>query len=395
VILLLALACIVCAGAWSAAFSNQVSTDDAQVDSHITSVSPRISGYIDRLLVNDNQQVAAGELLARIDPRDYQADVDQAAAAYHIAAAQAKSAHVTVQLTRDTVSSTIESSIAARVASESELLRSQTSLDQAATATLKAAEAAVEAKRAVNARAQSDLARYRPLLETKDVSQLQFDAVKATALVSASELALAEQKFAEAQKSVNIAQAQASAAMAQLNRSKALVRQSEAQQQQIDERNAQYQSAAAAIGRAKAQLESATLQLSYTEIRAPIAGVVTQKTVQLGDHVSPGQLLLTIVPLDQVYVTANFKETQLSEMRTGQRVAIKADMYSDLEFEGSVDSISAAAGSRQALLPPQNATGNFVKVVQRVPVKILVKPSSRAGAVLRPGTNVKATVYVR
>ena len=186
-----------------------------------------------------------------------------------------------------------------------------------------------------------------------------------------------------------------SAAMAQLNRSKALVRQSEAQQQQIDERSAQYQSAAAAIGRAKALLESATLQLSYAEIRAPIAGVVTQKTVQLGDHVSPGQLLLTIVPLDQVYVTANFKETQLSEMRTGQHVAIKADMYSDLEFEGSVDSISGAAGSRQALLPPQNATGNFVKVVQRVPVKILVKSTSRAGAVLRPGTNVKATVYVR
>jgi membrane fusion protein (multidrug efflux system) len=394
-ILILASVCIGCAAAWSAIFSHQVSTDDAQVDSHITSVSPRISGYVDKLPVNDNQQVAAGELLARIDPRDYQAAVDQAAAAYEVAAAQARSARVSVQLTQDTVSSSIESSIAAKLASESELLRSQTSLDQTSTATLKAAEAGVEARRAVNIQAQADLARYQPLLESKDVSQLQFDAVNATALVAASELALAGQKLAEARMAVDIARAQASAARAQLSRSQALLRQSEAQQQQVEEHDAQYQSAMAAIARARAQLESARLQLSYTEIRAPIAGVVTQKMVQLGDHVSPGQLLLTVVPLDQVYVTANFKETQLAEMRPGERVAIKADMYSDLEFEGTVDSISGAAGSRQALLPPQNATGNFVKVVQRVPVKILVKPRSSAGAVLRPGTNVKATVYVR
>jgi membrane fusion protein, multidrug efflux system len=394
-IVVIALVCLAAAAGWSAFFSHQVSTDDAQVDGHITSVSPRISGYIDRLLVNDNQSVAAGELLARIDPRDYQAAVDQASAALQAAAAQAKSARIAVQLTRDTVSSTIESSIAAKTASESELLRSEHSLEQTSTATLKAAEAALEAKRAVSVRAQADLTRYRPLLQTKDVSQLQFDAVNATALVATSELALAEQKLAEARIAVDIAEAQASAAKAQLSRSRALVRQSEAQQQQIAERDGQYQSAVAAVDRAKAQLEIAKLQLSYTEIRAPIAGVVTQKTVQLGDHVSPGQLLLTLVPLDQVYVTANFKETQLEDVRPGQRAAIKADMYHKLEFEGTVDSISGAAGSRQALLPLQNATGNFVKVVQRIPVKILVKPSPRVGTVLRPGTNVKATVYVR
>jgi membrane fusion protein (multidrug efflux system) len=393
--LVLALVIIAVAAALLAFFSDHVSTDDAQVDGHITSVSPRISGYIDGLLVNDNQQVGAGELLARIDPRDYQAAVDQATAALQVAAAQAKSARVAVQLTKDTVSSGIESSIAAQTASESELLRSERSLNQTSTATLKAAEAAVEAKRAVNVRAQADLARYRPLLQTKDVSHLQFDAVNATALVAASELALAEQELGEARMAVDIAGAQASAAKAQLSRSQALVRQNEAQRQQIEERDGQYQSAVAAVDRAKAQLEIAKLQLSYTEIRAPIAGVVTQKTVQLGDHVSPGQLLLTLVPLDQVYVTANFKETQLEDMRPGQRAAIKADMYHKLEFEGTVDSISGAAGSRQALLPPQNATGNFVKVVQRIPVKILVKQNPRAGAVLRPGTNVKATVYVR
>jgi membrane fusion protein (multidrug efflux system) len=345
--------------------------------------------------VDDNQEVAAGELLARIDPRDYQAEVDQATAALEVATAQARSALVSVRLTSDTVSTGIESAEAAQAASESELVRSQKSWEQTSTATLNAAQAAMEAKRAVNVRAQADLARYQPLLLSADVSKLQFDGVQASAQVAASELALAEQKLAEAQKAVDIASAQTDSATAQVNRSKAIVRQSIALRQQVEERDAQYRSSVATVERARAQLDLAKLRLSYTEIRSPISGVVTQKSVQLGDQVAPGQLLLTIVPLDQIYVTANFKETQLARMRSGQRAVIKADMYGDLEFEGTVDSISGAAGSRQALLPPQNATGNFVKVVQRIPVKILVKRSSRSDALLRPGTNVKAIVYVR
>jgi membrane fusion protein (multidrug efflux system) len=376
-------------------FSGRVSTDDAQVDSHISSVSPRISGHIDQILVEDNQQVAAGELLARIDPRDYQAEVDRATAALEMAIAQERSANVTVRLTGDTVRTGIESAVAAEAASESDLVRSQKSFEQTATATLNAVQAAMEAKRAVNVRAQADLARYQPLLASADVSKMQFDAVQASAQVAASEFALAQEKLAEAQKAVDIARAQADAAVAQVNKSKAIVRQSEALRQQIGERDAQHRSSVAAVEHAKAQLDLAKLQLSYTEIRAPISGVVTQRSVQLGDQVAPGQLLLTIVPLDQIYVTANFKETQLAHMHSGQRAVIKADMYGDLQFEGTVNSISGAAGSRQALLPPQNATGNFVKVVQRIPVKILVTRSSPTDALLRPGTNVKATVYVR
>jgi membrane fusion protein (multidrug efflux system) len=392
-LLVLALACVGCVAAMFVFFSHRVSTDDAQVDSHISSVSPRISGYIDKILVDDNQEVAAGELLARIDPRDYQAEVDQATAALEVATAQARSALVSVRLTTDTVSTGIESAEAAQAASESELVRSQKSWEQTSTATLNAAQAAMEAKRAVNVRAQADLARYQPLLVSADVSKLQFDAVQSSAQVAASELALAEQKLAEAQKAVDIASAQTDSATAQVNRAKAIVRQSIALRQQVEERDAQYRSSVATVERAKAQLDLAKLRLRYTEIRSPISGVVTQKSVQLGDQVAPGQL--TIVPLDQIYVTANFKETQLARMRSGQRAVIKADMYGGLEFEGTVDSISGAAGSRQALLPPQNATGNFVKVVQRIPVKILVKRSSRSDALLRPGTNVKAIVYVR
>jgi membrane fusion protein (multidrug efflux system) len=337
--------------------------------------------------VEDNQQVAAGELLARIDPRDYQAEVDRATAALEMAIAQERSANVTVRLTGDTVRTGIESAVAAEAASESDLVRSQKSFEQTATATLNAAQAAMEAKRAVNVRAQADLARYQPLLVSADVSKMQFDAVQASAQVAASEFVLAQEKLAEAR-------AQTDAAVAQVNKSKAIVRQSEALRQQIEERDAQHRSSLATVEHAKAQLDLAKLQLSYTEIRAPISGVVTQRNVQLGDQVSPGQLLLTIVPLDQIYVTANFKETQLAHMHSGQRAVIRADMYGDLQFEGTVNSISGAAGSRQALLPPQNATGNFVKVVQRIPVKILVTRSSRTDALLRPGTNVKATVYV-
>jgi membrane fusion protein, multidrug efflux system len=391
----IALASAVCVIATFVFFSSRVSTDDAQVDSHISSVSPRISGYIDEILVDDNQEVAAGELLARIDPRDYQAEVDQATAALEVATAQARSALVSVRLTGDTVSTGIESAEAAQAASESEVVRSQKSWEQTSTATLNATQAAMEAKRAMNVRAQADLARYQPLLLSADVSKLQFDAVQASAQVAASELTLAEQKLSEAQKAVDIASAQTDSATAQLNRSKAIVRQSIALRQQVEERDAESRSSVATVERARAQLDLAKLRLSYTEILSPISGVVTQKSVQLGDQVAPGQLLLTIVPLDQVYVTANFKETQLAHMRSGQRAVIKADMYGDLEFEGTVDSISGAAGSRQALLPPQNATGNFVKVVQRIPVKILVKRNSRSDALLRPGTNVKAIVYVR
>lgn len=394
-LLVLAVACVGCVAAMFVFFSHRVSTDDAQVDSHISSVSPRISGYVDEILVDDNQKVAAGELLARIDPRDYQAEVDETTAALKVATAQARSALVSVRLTSDTVSTGIESAEAAQAASESDLVRSQKSWEQTSTATLNAAQAAMEAKRAVNVRAQADLARYQPLLLSADVSKLQFDEVQASAQVAASELALAEQKLAEAQKAVDIASAQTDSATAQVNRSKAIVRQSVALRQQVEERDAQYRSSVATVERARAQLDLAKLRLSYTEIRSPISGVVTQKSVQLGDQVAPGQLLLTIVPLDQIYVTANFKETQLARVHSGQRAVIKADMYGDLEFEGTVDSISGAAGSRQALLPPQNATGNFVKVVQRVPVKILVKRSSRSDALLRPGTNVKAIVYVR
>jgi membrane fusion protein (multidrug efflux system) len=230
---------------------------------------------------------------------------------------------------------------------------------------------------------------------TDDVSHFQFDAVEAAARVAESEFVAAEQQVLSAQDAVNIAKAQRTAAEHQLSRAEAELKQSKAQLKLVPIREAQYHSALATVERARAIEEEAALQLSYAHVVAPVSGQVTQRTVEVGQYVGPGQLLMTLVPLDRVYVTANFKETQLARVRPGQRATIYADMYGGRKFDGIVDSIAGATGSRQALLPPQNATGNFVKVVQRIPVKILIQRSPETDAVLRPGMNVEVRIHVR
>lgn len=376
-------------------FASSVKTNDAQVDGHITTISPRVSGNVVNLWVDDNREVHEGDPLVEIDPRDYQAAYDQAKAAYDVALAEAQSAKVNISLTRDTTLSSTEGSVDARLVSQADLVRSQTVYQQSATASLEAAKANLEAKRATNVRAQADLKRYRPLLATGDVSQYQFDAIEATARVAESEYLAAQQQVLGAQESVEIAKAQTTAAQHQLSRSDAMLKESRAQLELVPIREAQYKSALAAVERARATEEAAALFLSYTHLVAPVSGQVTQRTVEVGQYVSPGQLLMTLVPLDRIYVTANFKETQLANVRPGQRATISADMYGGRKFEGVVDSIAGATGSRQALLPPQNATGNFVKVVQRIPVKILIQRTAQTDAVLRPGMNVEVAIHVR
>src|ERR1700678_1154778 len=375
-------------------FSGRVTTDDAQVDCHITAIAPQVPGYVVQLLINDNTPVKEGDLLVQIDPREYQAEVDQAKANLDFAEAQANSAKLQIGLTRATTTNSTNGASAQKQSDAADYVMSQTPLEQSATANLQVAEANVAARRATNERAQSDLKRYTPLLSTDDVSKYQFDAVDAAASVAKSELVAAEQQLAAAKQAVEIARASAHSAEAKFQRSQSQLLLTKAQEQQVPIAEASYKSALAAVERAKATLQQAELNLAYTHIIAPITGQVTQKSVDLGQYVSPGQLLFTIVPLDQVYVTANFKETQLENVAPGQRGRIHVDTYRE-EFEGRVDSIAGAAGSRQALLPPQNATGNFIKVVQRIPVKILVTPNKNPNLVLRPGMNVEATIYTR
>jgi len=375
-------------------FTGHVSTDDAQVDCHITAVAPQVPGYVVQLFINDNTPVKEGDLLVQIDARPYQAEVEQAKANLDFAEAQANSAKLQITLTRETTTHSTGGAAAQKESDAADYSSSQAQLEQSATANLQVAEANVAAKKATNDRAQSDLARYTPLLITDDVSKYQFDAVDAAARVAKSDLLAAEQQLSAAQQAVEIARANTRSAQARLSRSQSQLLQTKAQERQVPIAEATYKSALAAAERARAALQQAELNLAYTHITAPITGQVTQRSVDLGQYVSPGQLLFTIVPLDQVYVTANFKETQMANVAPGQRVRLHVDTYSQ-EFEGVVDSIAGASGSRQALLPPQNATGNFIKVVQRIPVKILVKPNKNPNLVLRPGMNVEATIYTR
>ncbi len=375
-------------------FAGRVTTDDAQVDCHITAVAPQVPGYVVDLLINDNTPVKVGDLLVQVDPREYEAEVAQAKANLEFAEAQANSAKIQIGLTRETTTQSTSGAVHQKESDAADYTMSQAQLEQSATANLQVAEANVAAKRATNDRAQSDLARYTPLLGTDDVSKYQFDAVDASARVAKSDLAAAEQQLSAAQQAVLIARANARSAQARVSRSESQFMETKAREQQVPIAEASYKSALATVERAKAALQQAELNLAYTHITAPITGQVTQKSVDLGQYVSAGQLLFTIVPLDQVYVTANFKETQLEHVAPGQKVRIHVDTYRE-EFEGVVDSLAGAAGSRQALLPPQNATGNFIKVVQRIPVKILVKPNQNPNLVLRPGMNVEATIYTR
>jgi membrane fusion protein, multidrug efflux system len=375
-------------------FTGQVTTDDAQVDSHITAMAPQVPGYVVNLLINDNTPVKEGDLLVQIDPREYEAEVAQAKANLDFAEAQANSAQIQIGLTRATTTQSTSGAVAQKESDTADYASSQAQLEQSATANLQVAEANVAAKRATNERAQADLARYTPLLGTDDVSKYQFDAVQASARVAKSELAAAEQQLSAAQQSVQIARANARSAQARVSRSESQFMETKAREQQVPIAEATYKSALAAVERAKAALQQAELNLAYTHITAPITGQVAQKSVDLGQYVSPGQLLFTIVPLDQVYITANFKETQMANIAPHQKVRIHVDTYHE-DFDGEVDSIAGATGSQQALLPPQNATGNFIKVVQRIPVKILVKPNKNRNLVLRPGMNVETTIYTR
>jgi membrane fusion protein (multidrug efflux system) len=375
-------------------FAGRVSTDDAQVDCHITAVAPQVPGYVVQLLINDNTPVKEGDLTVQIDARPYEAEVEQAKANLDFAEAQANSAKLQITLTRETTTHNTGGATAQKQSDAADYASSQAQLEQTATANLQVAEANVAAKKATNDRAQSDLARYTPLLTTDDVSKFQFDAVDASARVAKSDLLAAEQQLSAAQQAVQIAKANTRSAQARLSRSQSQLLQTKAQERQVPIAEATYKSALAAAERAKAALQLAELNLAYTHIIAPITGQVTQRSVDLGQYVSPGQLLFTLVPLDQVYVTANFKETQMANVAPGQKVRLHVDTYNQ-DFEGVVDSIAGASGSQQALLPPQNATGNFIKVVQRIPVKILVKPNKNPNLVLRPGMNVEATIYTR
>jgi membrane fusion protein, multidrug efflux system len=373
---------------------NRVSTDDAQVDGHIDPVSAKISGNITEVLVDDNQEVKKGQVLVRIDPRDYQAKVDQEQAALGVAESQARAAGVNVPLTRDTTASGTSSAEAQLNGAEAQLEQAKLDYQKASTNDIAFARSNVNTAQATADRAKADLDRMKPLVDKAEISKIQYDSYVAAARVADSELQAARDKLASAGQDADTKKAAMLNAQAHVAQARAGVQEAQANQQQVNVKVADVASAESKIAQARADLEAAKLNLSYTTVLAPLDGAVTRKSVEVGQIVQPGQGLMMVVPLQDVWVTANFKETQLAGVRPGQKAEVKVDL-TDKTYSGHVDSIAGATGTRMSLLPPENATGNYVKVVQRIPVKIVLDPLPNGVHVLRPGMNVEAIIYTK
>ena len=382
----------IASGAWLH-LRGKVSTDNAQIDGHIVPVASKIYGTVSEVLVEDNQRVKVGDVLVRIDVRDYQARVDQANAALNYAESQARAASAVVPVARGTTAGGASEALAQLKAAEADVAKAQAEYQRSSSAELAGAQANVQTAQAQNDRAQADLNRMRPLVEKEEISRLQFDSYNAAARVAESQLRAAQQQYEAARQNIGTRQASLQATQARVAEAQAKLQSSQANEGQVNVRSAEASSAVAAIGQAKANLETATLQLGYTTIVSPVNGVVTRKSAEVGQIVQQGQGLMTIVPVDDVWVTANFKETQLAGVRVGQPADAKIDVDGRV-YHGVVDSIAGATGARLSLLPPENATGNFVKVVQRIPVKIVLH-NVPPDAVLRPGMNVEATIITQ
>jgi membrane fusion protein (multidrug efflux system) len=311
-----------------------------------------------------------------------------------LAESQAHAAGIGVPLAQETTDSGTAAAVAQLQGAEAEYERAKMVYEKDARAELAYARANVDARQAASERAQADLERMKPLLAKAEISQQQFDAYRAGARVAESELKAAQEKGKAAEKAGEISRAAMESAGARVAQARASLAQAQASRRQVGIRTADATSALAAVQQARANLAAAELQLGYTTLVAPSDGVVTKKSVEVGQIVQPGQGLLVLVPLHDIWVTANFKETQLARIRPGQKAEIQVDMYGKT-FTGHVDSIAGATGARLSLLPPENATGNYVKVVQRIPVKIVLDPVPDGKAVLRPGMNVEATIITK
>ncbi|HEV2521320.1 MAG TPA: HlyD family secretion protein [Candidatus Acidoferrales bacterium] len=354
------------------------STDDAQVDVHLYPVSSRVSGYVISVNVEDNQYVEKGATLVQIDPKDYEVAVEQAKANLANAEATAQSLNIDVPISS--------------VNADSQLKFTASGVEGAGAAIavaekqLAAAHAQLQSAEANDVRAQDDLRRYKALLDKQEVAAQVYDSALAEAKSNAASVAAARENEAAADQAVR--QARSRLAESEANRLSA-----QTGPQQVQSTRARAHAAVADVQQKRALLDQAQLNLQYTKITAPVSGQV-RKSVVVGLNVQPGQELLTVVPLDQIWITANFKETQLRNMRVGQKSEIHVDS-SGRTLKGHVDSIAGATGPVFSLLPPENATGNYVKIVQRVPVKIVLDPGENQDHQLRPGMNVVPDVYIR
>ena len=371
---------LVAAGLWWHSTYTE-NTDDAQVNGHLIQVSSRISGQVLKVDVDENQVVKAGDTIAELDPRDYQVAVENAEAALASAQANAAAADVNVPITTVNTGSNLSSADANVTGSHAAVEQAQQQLE--------AAHARVAQAQANATKAQADLERYKPLVEKDVISKQQFDA--AVAAADAAKAALSDARHSEQAANDGVRVAREREAQAQAG-----LKFAQTGPQQVAAQSARAKQALAQVAQAQAQLDQAKLNLSYTKIVAPVAGIITRKSVEINQNVASGQNLLTLVSLEGLWVTANFKETQLKHMSAGQPVEIEVDATGKT-YHGKVTQIGGATGSVLSLFPPENATGNYVKVVQRVPVRVdftdLV--GEDPSHLLRPGLSVEPKVRVK
>jgi membrane fusion protein (multidrug efflux system) len=359
--------------------SSYEDTDDAEIDGHINSISARITGHVARLDIVDNQYVEAGTVLVEIDPTDYQVAFDRAKADYEDARAAASAAGVNVPITDVNTTSQVSATEADVVSARAGIAAAKQQFD--------AAQAQRVEAEANDVKVQNDLVRYKQLVDKEEISQQQYDQAVAAAKASAAAV-VAAHAMADA------AQSQVTQAQGKLVQAEANYRYAQTAPRQMQISRSRAESAEAQVLQKKAALDQAQLNLQYTKIIAPVAGVVSDRTVEVGQNVAPGQELMKIIPLNDIWITANFKETQLRYMKVGQPVTIEVDA-NGRKYNGKVNSIAGASGARFSLLPPENATGNYVKVVQRIPVKIVLDPGENKDQSLRPGMSVEPKVWIR
>lgn len=379
-LLLAAVATVAALGGWIYAQQFE-STDDAQIDGHLDAISARISGTVTYInpKVENNQYVEAGTLLLELDPNDYQAALDHARGELATREGEAHSAGVNVPITQTSAFSHLRLAEAAK--------DEAAATADAEVANLAAAKHKVQQDEAIYARSERDRVRYQALVEKLEISRSEYDARETEATAAA-------QALESDRASVNAIEKRIAAAQNLITQRQAQVRDAQTAPQQVIDAQARSQSRKGQVEQARADVRTAELNLGYTRIYAPVSGVIGRKTVELGQRIQPGQMLLAMVPVDDIWVTANFKETQLKHMRPGERVTIHVDTF-ERDYEGTVENLPGAAGPVFSLFPPENATGNYVKVVQRFPVRIRFNKNQDPEHMLRPGMSVEPKVRVR
>jgi membrane fusion protein (multidrug efflux system) len=386
------LVALVVVAAW-VHLSGRETTDDAQIDGHIAPIAAKVGGMVGRVLVQDNQQVHTGDLLVEIDPRDLQVALDRAEADLAEARATAAAARSGVSVNTSMAASQLTGARAEEQNATAGVDLAGRDIE-ASQAKLASAEARQREAESTLTRASKDKARLEALVAKDEVSRQQFDLVVATEQAAHAAVDSARAAVVEAQKAIDIAQSRKAQAEGKLTQASSSLTAASTMPAQVKAIEARASSTDARMAQQEAVVAQARLNLAYASVRAPVAGLVSRKSVEVGQIVQPGQPLMAVVSLDQVWVTANFKETQLAGIRPSQTAGIKVDAYGRT-FQGTVDSIAAATGARFSLLPPENASGNFVKVVQRIPVKIAINRDQDPEHLLRPGMSVEVTVYTR